>query len=69
MKKPFRHDEVDENRPCLDCHQPMKKNLLARNPEAQRCNPCYKIHNQAGNINLSKLKAKQEQKRNGGQSV
>jgi hypothetical protein len=69
MKKPFRYNETDSTRLCRDCNQPLKKNLLARNPEAERCYPCNKLHVNAGNINQKRLKAKQEQKKNGGQPV
>ena len=42
MKKPFPHNRVSKQR-CIDCNKPMKKNLLAKNPDATRCWVCWRI--------------------------
>ena len=72
MRKPFPFNAVDTLHRCIDCGQPMKKNLLAHRPDAKRCYTCHKLSVNAGklntNVNLSRLKAKQEEKINGGQS-
>lgn len=36
-KKPYNFREVDADRRCRDCGRPLKRNLLARHPNAERC--------------------------------
>ena len=57
-KKNFR--ELSDKR-CLDCGQPLKKNLVDRNPDANRCWLCHKIFTFKGKnfTELKLLKAKQ----------
>lgn len=41
MKKPFRHTELSD-RHCLDCDRRLKKNLVARKRNANRCYKCWR---------------------------
>ena len=41
MRKPFKHNEMSE-RKCARCGKPLKKNLLARRPDADRCWKCWR---------------------------
>jgi uncharacterized protein with PIN domain len=61
-KKNFR--ELSDKR-CIDCGQPLKKNLVERNPDANRCSTCHKIFKFKGKnfVLLELLKAKQKKKR------
>lgn len=41
MKKPYRYTEKDNRRICVDCKKPLKKNLLAKRPNADKCYSCF----------------------------
>jgi hypothetical protein len=59
MKKATSFNEVDVNVRCIDCNRPLKKNLLARKPDAHRCYVCHTLHSGNENINRDKLKMRQ----------
>jgi hypothetical protein len=61
MKKATSFNEVDVNVRCIDCNRPLKKNLLARKPDAKRCYVCNTLRSGNQNINRDKLKKRQEQ--------
>jgi predicted nucleic acid-binding Zn ribbon protein len=42
MKKPYRYNELDPKRTCSVCKKPMKKNLLEKKPNAEKCFSCLK---------------------------
>ena len=52
---------------CIDCNRPIKKNVINRQPEANRCFVCYKLSNGLSSsfikrgkmINLKEAQAKQ----------
>ena len=58
-KKNFR--ELSDKK-CIDCGQPLKKNLVERNQDANRCSICHKIFKFKGKnfVILKQLKAKQK---------
>ena len=60
MKK-VSYSEIDPIKRCVDCNQPLKKNLLIKNPNAKRCNVCHKLS--TNNLNFNR-KAYQEKQRN-----
>ena len=41
MKKPFKNTEFSESRSCDLCKKPLKKNLLAKIPNARLCYGCF----------------------------
>jgi hypothetical protein len=45
MKKPFKHTDLSEKR-CKLCHRPLKKNLLAKRPDAELCYKCFALKTQ-----------------------
>ena len=47
MKKPFNYREVNTLKRCIDCNMPLKKNLLAKNPNAKRCNVCHHLNSKS----------------------
>jgi hypothetical protein len=60
MSKPFPYNDVNPDHRCLDCNQPLKRNLLATKPDALRCYVCYKLKSKNTNVNRIKLQAKQQ---------
>lgn len=60
MSKPYPFNNVDQDHRCLDCNQPLKRNLLAKNPDALRCYVCNKLRSNNTNINRVKFLAKQK---------
>jgi hypothetical protein len=63
MKKPFDFRQVDTTRHCIDCNAPLKKNLLVKCPDADRCYVCDKLHSNTLNINRKKLVIRQKKQR------
>lgn len=66
MKKPFKFTETDNTRRCETCGEPLKKNLLAKDPNAKECYQCVEIgakRNPRNQKELSKLKAKQSRRK------
>lgn len=66
MKKPFEFTERDNTRRCETCGEPLKKNLLAKDPNADECYQCQEIRakrNPRNQAELAKLKAKQSRKK------
>jgi hypothetical protein len=61
MKKATSFNEVDVSIRCIDCNRPLKKNLLARKPDAKRCYVCNTLHSGNQNINRKRLLEKQKQ--------
>ena len=59
MAKKVNFNELSDIR-CVDCSKLLKKNLVARNPKAKRCNVCYILTTSNLNVNRAKLKAKQD---------
>jgi hypothetical protein len=37
MKKPFKFNELSPDRKCRKCGKPLKKNVLAKHPDADLC--------------------------------
>jgi hypothetical protein len=60
MKKPFDFRNVDLIRRCVDCNAPLKKNLLAKVPEAPRCHVCHTLRTNNRNVNRDRLLALQK---------
>ena len=63
MKKPFKHTETDPQRRCVDCNMPLKKNLLAKNPEAKRCNVCHHLKSNSTNFPRKRYEKIQRKRR------
>lgn len=50
MRKPFKHTDVDTSRKCVVCHKPLKKNLLAKRHNAEKCFSCTNPERKANKI-------------------
>lgn len=50
MRKPFKHTEVDNSRVCVVCRRPLKKNLLVKRPNAEKCFACTKPDRKANKL-------------------
>lgn len=58
MRKPHKFN-ILSNKMCINCGQPLKKNLVDTHPDAIRCWVCYQIHIGSTRNNLMKLRKKQ----------
>lgn len=63
MKKLHNFRETDESHRCRDCNQPLKENLLEKNPNAKRCWTCFKLHSNTMSVDKIKLREKQRANR------
>lgn len=65
MQKSKKNFRELSNKKCIDCGQPLKKNLVERNPDAIRCWVCHKIFTFKGKyfVLLKRLKAKQRKQK------
>jgi hypothetical protein len=59
MSKPYPFSNIDPDHRCIDCGQPLKRNLLAKKPDALRCYVCHRLQSNNTNINRVALKLKQ----------
>jgi len=50
MRKSFKYTEVDNSRVCVVCRRPLKKNLLVKRPNAEKCFACTKPDRKANKL-------------------
>lgn len=63
MRKPKKDFRVLSNKFCIDCGQPLKQNLIDKNPNALRCWVCDELFHSNPNRNMFSFKEKQRKLR------
>lgn len=58
MKKLYKHTEKDSKRVCVSCNKPLKKNLLVKRPNADKCFSCFNPKRKAHKLANKEARAK-----------